>query len=547
MSSLIAVLAPLLLVALIQAGPASRRAALALAPWAPLLLLWPWWAGVDLIMDWPLLGLRLGVDATSAPLILLTTIAWTLAGWQASSQVDKHQAWFWSGWLAALSGMGLLLLAGNLGSFYLGYAVLSLSAYLLVTHARSEAAWRAGRIYLGMALTGEAAILAGLLILAGQLGNAGFDELLASPEVLIDSPARWFLMAGFAVKLGIIPLHIWLPLAHPVAPVPASAILSGIIVKAGLLGWLRMVPALAIDPEILGQIFLIIGLVTAFGGVLLGLTQRRIKTVLAYSTISQMGLLLTAFSLLFLAPDQRDAGVALTGLIALHHGLNKAALFLACGNQPGQTRLRLLLFALPALSLAAAPLTTGYLVKTMLKDSLDEASTWTWLDPILALTSLATALLMWKAFNLARTMQRSRPSRLHPAWPTLVAIALIWPWWLAAGSDLVYPPGSYALFAALWPLAAATAIIVVHSLLFARFRPQLPEGDLVVILDILLRQRAPQLRLDQGAPGRRFRYIKPGPWLRRLESRQRHLPLAGLTMLVIGGLLWLLLWWPGWG
>ncbi len=546
MSTLIAVLVPLALVILIHAGPASRRVALFLAPWSPLLLLWPWLTGIDLAMDWPLLGLRLGVDATSAPLILLTSIAWTLAGWQANGQVDKNRAWFWSGWLAALSGMGLVLLAGNLGSFYLGYVVLSLSAYLLVTHARSNEAWRAGRIYLGLALAGEAAILVGVLMLAGQLGNPGFDELLASPEVLIDSPARWFLMVGFAVKLGIIPLHIWLPLAHPVAPVPASAILSGIIVKAGLLGWLRMVPALAADPLILGQLFLVLGLVTAFGGVLLGLTQRRIKTVLAYSTISQMGLVLIAFSVLFLAPDQRDAAVAIIGLLALHHGLNKAALFLACGNQPGQTRLRLLLFALPAISLAAAPLTTGYLAKNALKNSLDEATPWTWLDPVLAVTSLATALLLWKAFGLARGLRSSQPDRIHPAWPTLVAAALVAPWWLAANSNLVAPLSSYVLFAAVWPLAAAAAIIAVHALLFARLLPKLPGGDLVVILDALLEQRAPRLRFDRTAPSRRFINFKPARWLRRLERQQRQLPLAGLTMLVIGGLLWLLLWAPGW-
>jgi formate hydrogenlyase subunit 3/multisubunit Na+/H+ antiporter MnhD subunit len=71
--------------------------------------------------------------------------------------------------------------------------------------------------------------------------------------VLAESPARWLLLAGFAVKLGILPLHLWLPLAHPVAPVPASAILSGVIVKAGLIGWLRFVPALPDDPAVIGQ------------------------------------------------------------------------------------------------------------------------------------------------------------------------------------------------------------------------------------------------------------------------------------------------------
>jgi formate hydrogenlyase subunit 3/multisubunit Na+/H+ antiporter MnhD subunit len=198
-----------------------------------------------------------------------------------------------------------------------------------------------------MALTGEAAILAGVCLLAGQLGNANFEVLAQSPEALLQSPARWLLLGGFAIKLGMIPLHLWLPLAHPVAPVPASAILSAVIVKAGLLGCLRLVPPLAVDPHWIGYLLLILGLTSAFGGVLLGLGQNRIKTVLAYSTISQMGLITSALALQFLIPEQREWLLGIIGLLALHHGLNKAALFIACGQSPGANRWRLLLFACP--------------------------------------------------------------------------------------------------------------------------------------------------------------------------------------------------------
>lgn len=544
MSAVIALLLPLVLVGFILVSPVTRPLAVRVAPWSALVLIWPWLDGSEVLLEWPLLGLRLGVDATTTPLLLLTVIAWTLAGWQAGDQITENRRWFWSGWLAALSGMSLLLLAGNLGSFYIGYAILSLSAYLLVTHARSNEAWRAGRIYLVMALAGEAAILAGVLLLAGQLGNPGFDELLAAPQVLVDSPARWLLMAGFAVKLGIIPLHLWLPLAHPVAPVPASAILSGVIVKAGLLGWLRMVPALAVDPGVLGLVFVCIGLATAFGGVLLGLGQRRIKTVLAYSTISQMGLLLVAFAVLFLVPDQRESILAMIGLMALHHGLNKASLFLACGNQPGQSRLHLGLFALPAISLAAAPLTTGYLVKNALKTNLDQAVTWPFIEVLIALTSMATAVLMWKAFGLARSMRGQVRIRAHPAWLLLVATAVLAPWTLALASDLLYPLTLQALTAAAWPLALAALVIWIHARLFNGWRLQLPEGDLVVLIEAMAHRR---FRPVRTSPRRRTVYWRlpaPGPWLRGIERQQRHLPIAGLMMLLAGALMWLLLWWP---
>src|SRR5690606_31512805 len=109
--------------------------------------------------------------------------------------------------------------------------------------------------------------------------------------------AGTLLLTGFAVKIGVVPLHIWLPLAHPVAPVPASAILSGVLVKAGLLGALRTVPEEAFGSSGATTVLLALGLVTALYGVVAGLGQARLKTVLAYSTVSQMGLLFVALAL----------------------------------------------------------------------------------------------------------------------------------------------------------------------------------------------------------------------------------------------------------
>jgi NADH:ubiquinone oxidoreductase subunit 4 (subunit M) len=240
--------------------------------------------------------------------------------------------------------MVLVVLAQSLAAFYLGYVAVSLAAYLMIVHARSDAAWRAGRIYLVLAFAGEAAIVSGVLVLAGYYGNVEL-ALLATPEFAAGLEAsRALLLVGFAVKLGIVPLHVWLPLAHPIAPVPASAILSGVIVKAGLLGWLKLAPVQGIDAAAAAPWLIALGLVTAFAGALLGLTQAKLKTVLAYSTISQMGLVLVAYAALAFATDAAVALAAL-GLLALHHGLTKAALFLACGCAPGASRARSLLLA----------------------------------------------------------------------------------------------------------------------------------------------------------------------------------------------------------
>ncbi len=545
MSSLLAVVLPFILALLMTVPGRVRETVCRIAPFAPLVLLPVLLFPGEVELGLQLVGLKLGIDDASIPMVWLTLIAWGLAGWLAAGVIEGERTWFWSGWLLALTGMNLALLAGNVVSFYLGFAMVSMSAYLLVVHADTPAAWRAGRIYLVMAMAGEAAILAGVLLLAGKVGNVSFDALLtgAAAELHSEGPVRWLLLIGFAVKLGIMPLHLWLPLAHPVAPVPASAILSGVIVKAGLLGWLRLVPALETDPVVVGQWMLAIGLVTAFGGVLLGLTQSRIKTVLAYSTISQMGLILCGLSAWFLDPTGREAVFAMLGLLALHHGLNKAALFLACACQPGASRWRLALFGLPALSLAGLPLTTGFLAKGELKDTLALVGVGDGIMLLMALTSTATALLMWKAFTLARTMNASERG-IHPAWALLVLAAVAVPWLHGASAGLLAWPDLAKLFDSTWPLVLAVLLILVAGRLFAGRQIELPEGDAVVLIERMLAWLASLGRSASGAralfSGWRVDVTPVRAQLTRLESSEARMPLVGLALLAIAVLLWLL-------
>ena len=545
MSSLLAVALPWVLALLMTIPGRVRLAVCRLAPFTPLALLPVLLAPSEIALGLHLVNLKLSPDAISITLGWLTLLAWGLAGWLAAEQIDRERTWFWCGWLLALTGMHLVLLAGNVVSFYLGFAIVSLSAYLLVVHANSEAAWRAGRIYLIMALIGEAAILSGVLMLAGQVGNIPFAALLEgeAAEALTSGPIRWLLLLGFAVKLGIMPLHLWLPLAHPVAPVPASAILSGVIVKAGLLGWIRLAPALEGDPAIIGQWMLAVGLITAFGGVLLGLTQSRIKTVLAYSTVSQMGLLLCGFAAWYLLPDERAWLLAMLGLLALHHGLNKAALFLACACQPGASRWRMLLFAVPALSLAGLPLSTGFLAKGTLKEGLTLAGSADWLLLLVALTSTATALLMWKAFTLARTM-RGADTPLHPAWPLLVVAALIVPWLQAGSTGMALWPDPAKLLDASWPLLLAAGLVVIGSRWLTGKGLLLPEGDVVVLFERLWRRIA-QLgrRLAARYPSTEHWRFDTRPMRAQLAQLQRseaRLPQVGLLLLLLMLLLGLL-------
>jgi len=548
---------PLLALAAQLVGGAPLRAwSRRVAPCIPLVLLWPALGHADGSLPWSLLGTRFGADEIVRPLLLLVAIAWSAAGWHALRSVTTDRRWFWTAWFGALTGMHLLLLAGDMATFYLGYVVVSLSGYLLVTQPQSGEAWRAGRVYLVMALAGEAAILIGLLLLASTHGNMILAELATNPAAAVETGARWWFFAGFAVKLGILPLHVWLPLAHPVAPVPASAVLSGVIVKAGLLGWLRFVPIVGDDPRSIGELLMALGLVTAFGGVALGLGQSRLKTVLAYSTISQMGLLLVGFAAVVMSGGDREAAYIVLGVVALHHGLNKAALFLACGCAPGATRLRLMLFALPALSLAAAPLTTGFLAKSLLKDAVVASVAMPSLAIVLALTSTATALLMWKAFVLARR-QTDGAGGLHPAWPTLVVAALSIPWAYAFATGHAADLLSTGLFAkivdGLWPLALAAALIPVAHRIARRRRFSIPEGDVVVFVEGAIARCSGGVAHESGSETTRATddadpesEITPtiaesalAAMLLHAETVQRRISIVGLGLLAIGGLLWL--------
>jgi len=532
------ILLPLVCAALLTPAR-TRDLARSAAPWLPLTLLPP--AGFVGSANAPLLllDLRLGVDAISAPILLLCAIAWTLAGWMARSRVRRDTGLFWSGWLISLAGMSLALLTGDMAGFYAGFALLSLGSWLMIVHARSDDAHRAGRVYLTLTLIGEMGVFAGVVAIASTHGNVPLDQLAAT--VALSDGWQWLILAGFAVKMGVVPLHVWLPLAHPVAPVPASAILSGVIVKAGLLGALRLLPPEAAGTQSLAPVLVPLGLASAFLGVLAGLCQTRIKVVLAYSTISQMGLVLAMFGALLASGG---AAMPWLGVLVLHHGLNKAALFLACGCAPGRTALRRGLFALPAVALAAAPLSTGMLAKTGIKTSFAGAGLGpNWLLA-LSLSSAATALLMWRVWTLAREDRQCVPA--HPAWVLLVLAGLVVPWLWASGLGL--PPNLIdALWPATWPLILAAALIALKGQMARGLMPRIPAGDLVVpverglrnTLHAIHRHLHPGILRPPNLYPVHLRVIAIMLWL---ERRMIALPVAGLLILAIGGLFWLLAW-----
>ncbi|MDO8863094.1 complex I subunit 5 family protein [Haliea sp. E1-2-M8] len=368
-----------LLYPLLAARPGWRgalRAALPLLPLPALVLAMlsatPW----TLELPWLMLGSTWMLDELRRSFLLLTALLWSTAGLYAVGYLgSEHLRRFCVFWGLTLAGNLGLVLAGDMVSFYTFFSVMTFAAYGLVVHDGSDRARFAGRVYLVMALLGEMALLAGFLLAAQAVDTLLLADLAAGIGASDDGHLiTALLIAGFGVKAGLPLLHFWLPLAHPVAPTPASAVLSGAMIKAGLLGWLLALPIGEAGWGPWGQFLIVMGFVGSLGAALFGMLQRDPKTVLAWSSISQMGLIVVPVGAALAAPGHAPVLLPAIALFALHHGLAKGCLFLAVGLVlPASRILRVLLWllvALPALSLLGLPFTSGALAKGVMKKAL---------------------------------------------------------------------------------------------------------------------------------------------------------------------------------
>ncbi|MCC5858492.1 MAG: NADH/ubiquinone/plastoquinone (complex I) [Ectothiorhodospiraceae bacterium] len=437
-------------------------------------------AGPDPVhLDWLLLGSAFGLDPVGRAVLGLAGVLWPLAALTSLPLLGgSHGRRYGICFLLTMSGNLGLLVSQDVAGFYCWFALMTFAACGLVLHDGSDEARRAGRVYLVLAIIGELLLLAGLFSVAAQAGNPAMAELPAVYAGL-DRPAltAGLILAGFAVKMGVVPLHVWLPLAHPAAPVPASAVLSGVILKAGLVGWLRLVPTGALHQVEPGLVLAGLGLAGAYLAALAGCFQQRPKTVLAYSSVSQMGLLTLLVGLLLAGYGPPDALLAAIALFAVHHGLAKGALFLAVPVLKAGNRLAAGLTLIPALSLVGVPLTSGVLAKAVFKDAVPEALVF-WVT----LSSVTTGLILLRFLVLAwpRGPDRHLPEpSVLLGWSGALLASLLVPWLLADGRWLGYTLQFGSLLDGLWPLAAALALALAAARWTGRW-PLLPEGDLVL-------------------------------------------------------------------
>lgn len=361
---------------------------------------------VPLRLDWLLLGTDLAVTKTAAPFLVFTAILWSLAGWQLIRLLarDPAQDRTIACFLFAMTGNLSLLIAQDMAAFYTFFAMMSLASWGLVLHGGGAAQTFAGRVYIVFAVIGEVALFAGLVIGHFATGDLRLSAMTGDTVPLL---ATVLVSTGFLIKLGAVPGHIWLPLAHAAAPAPASAVLSGAMLKAGLFGLITVLPlGQTALPEV-AVAFAAMALAGLILAPVLGLVQEDPKAVLAYSSIGQISLILLGLAAALAEPGTWFLIAPALTILAVHHAFAKAALFLGVpavwSVDRGAMRTTMLaLLTIPALALAGMPGTSGWLAKDALKAALAGAPVgWAiWLGAALFVASLGTTLLMLRALFL---------------------------------------------------------------------------------------------------------------------------------------------------
>lgn len=478
-----------------------------------------------LALPWMLTGVAFGLDELGQIFLLLTALLWLASGLYAWILLKgkRGEARFHAFFLLAMAGNLGVILARDMAGFYLFFVLMSFAAYVLVIHDGSGEARRAGKVYLVLVVIGEALVVAGVLTAAAAAGPA-FEGLPARLAAAPDLPLiAALLLVGYGIKAGVVPLHVWLPLAHPVAPTPASAVLSGAMIKTGLLAWLRFLPLGEAALATAGALCVAFGMLSAFYAAAVGVTQTKPKTVLAYSSVSQIGLMTVGVGVGLAAPELWPLLAYAVALFALHHGLAKGALFLGAGLVPHPAAPRWIVatgLGLAALSIAAAPYTPGMAAKALLKEAVDRSGE-PWAALLLVLLPLAavgTTLLMARflvvVWSVARAPAGPAPLGALLAFVMLVVAAFALPAieiarWPGAGAD------AKALWGALWPVLLGGVLGVAIGRI-PGLAGSIPPGDLLVPLEKAAHRLAPVWR--------RLRDAAPFP-LPSIETEH----LAGLT------------------
>ena len=372
---------------------------------------------VVLFMMTDQLPIALHSDGTSRIFSLVMALMWTISGFFSFSymQHEQNEKSYYAFYLLTLGSLMALTLSGTMVTMYLFFELMTFISVPMVLHTRTKEAVAAGIKYLIYSVAGATMGLLGIFMLTPNLSDPYFvagGSLVTEGMTLSHQGMLIVILVtivGFGTKAGMFPMHGWLPTAHPVAPAPASAVLSGVITKAGVLAIFRMI-FYVIGPDFIRgtwaqMVLLGCATVTVFMGSMLALREKMLKKRLAYSSVSQVSYVLCGLFLL----DATAFDGALLQIV--FHALTKDALFLCAGAiifKTGITRVEemhglgkrmpitMWLFTICAISLVGIPPLGGFISKWYIAEgaiiSGNPVPVFNWLVPtVLLISALLTA------------------------------------------------------------------------------------------------------------------------------------------------------------
>jgi hydrogenase-4 component B len=296
----------------------------------------------ELPLGVPWLGTHFRIDALAAFFIIVVNLGGATAslfalGYGRHEETPERVLPFYPMYLAA---MNLVVLADDAFSFLVSWEFMSLTSWaLVIAHHRNRENMRAGYVYLLMASFGTLSLLLAFGLLAGANGNYAFDAIRAThPTAALSTMVLILTLVGAGSKAGIVPLHAWLPLAHPAAPSHVSALMSGVMTKVAVYGFVRIVFDLLGPPAWWWSMaVLAAGGITAIMGVLYALMQHDLKRLLAYHTVENIGIIYIGLGLALAFKAQGMAVAAALALTAglfhvFNHSVFKSLLFFGAGS-----------------------------------------------------------------------------------------------------------------------------------------------------------------------------------------------------------------------
>ncbi|KAA9149376.1 Na+/H+ antiporter subunit D [Microbacterium lushaniae] len=370
---------------------------------------------------WPIpLGIVLYVDRLAALLVvissvvLLAVLLFSVGQGAADGDDDTPVSIFHPSYLILSAGIFTAFIAGDLFNLYVGFEILLVASYVLITLGSTESRIRTGVVYIVVSLVSSILFLAAIAMIYGALGTVNMAQLSdrmgeLPPDVQL--VLHLMLLLAFSIKAAVFPLSFWLPDSYPTAPAPVTAVFAGLLTKVGVYALIRTETQIFRDSDV-NFMLMIVALATMIVGVLGALAQAELKRILSFTLVSHIGYMVFGLAI------ATEAAIGATIYYTVHHIVVQTTLFLAIGlieRRAGSTsilRVRGLmraapviavLYFIPAINLGGLPPFSGFIGKYGLFDAAAEVGTPIMIVLIVGgiVTSLLTLYALMRAWNLA--------------------------------------------------------------------------------------------------------------------------------------------------